>query len=206
MLTRGRIILSYIMAYLIYAMWMVVFELLMKTVFHRTWEEFEHLTIEMLVLLAIIVIVLLVKEITNWQRLFGKIYPIFKEEGMSPHFFQVAEEYGETLESAKTRTPYWLNLSCYYQTMNQDDMALQAFAKADAAYIHSIKNSRSVWKRTLVKQFFNNGLAACLKTGHFDDAKRLYRDGFPYLEKYMTKNDIAVLDTLAEYHFSDEGI
>lgn len=112
----------------------------------------------------------------------------------------MAEGYGETIESTKISTPYWLNLSCYYQTMNQDDMALQAFTKADAAYIHSIKNSRSEWKRIVVKLFFNNGLAVCLKTENLDDARRLYQDGFPYLEKYMTK-DIAVLDTLAEYHF-----
>ena len=200
MISRGRIILSYIVTYILFSMWVVLFELLIKTIFHHTWEEFERMTLETMVGLAIIVLFLLVKEMINWQRLCGKIYPVFKKEGMSPHFFQAAEEYGETIESVKVSTPYWLNVSCYYQIMNQDDLALQAFTRADAAYIHSIKNSRSEGKRKQVEQFFNNGLSVCLKTGHLEDAKRLYQDGFPYLEKYMAK-DIAVLHTLAEYHF-----
>lgn len=201
MISKGRIILSYIMAYILFVMWGVVLQLFMKTVLqHYTWEEFEQQIVGTVVILGIVVLFLLAKELIYWQQLYGKIYPIFKNEGMSPHFFQAAEEYGKTIESVKISTPYWLNLVCYYQTMNQDDMALQAFVKADAAYIHSIKNKKSGGKRTLVKLFFNNGLAVCLKTGNLDDARRLYQDGFPYLQQYMTK-DIAVLDTLAEYHF-----
>lgn len=200
MISRGRIILSHILVYILVSMWGVVLELIMKTTFHHTWERFERQIIEIMVILGIIVLFLLVKQLINWQRLYGKIYPIFKKEGMSQHFFQVAEEYGETIEHVKISTTYWLNLLCYYQTMNQDDKALKAFTKVDAAYIHSIKNSKVKWKQTLVKVFFNNGLSVCLKTGNFDDAKRLYRDGFPFLQNY-TKKDIAVMDTLAAYHF-----
>ncbi len=200
MFSRRTVCLAYMACYIFFSIGIIVFELLVKVVRHSPWEEFQRSTIGTIAIFGVWMLFFFVKDLIRWQQVNGKIYPVFKREGMSPHFFQVAEEYGKTIDRVKISTHYWLNLLCYYQTMNQDDMALQTFTKVDASYIHSIKNSRGRWNRRLVKVFFNNGLSACLKTGHLDDAKRLYQDGFPYLKKNMAK-DIAVLDTLAEYHF-----
>lgn len=196
--SRGTICKAYMAGYIFFSIVIVLFELLVKVVRHSSWEEFQRFTIETIVIFGIVMLFFLAKDIIVWQRVYGKIYPIYKKEGMSPHFFQVAEEYGKTIDNVRISTHYWLNLLCFYQMMNQDDMALEAFKKVDASYIHSIKNSGGDWNRRLVKMFFNNGLSACLKTENLDDARKLYQDGYPYLKKCK---DIAVLDTLAEYHF-----
>lgn len=102
MISRGRIILSYIMTYIILVMWSVVFELLIKAVFHHTWERFERMTIEMMVGFAIIVLFLLVKEMLNWEGLYGKIYPILKTKECHHISFRWRKDMGKPLRVRKS--------------------------------------------------------------------------------------------------------
>ena len=199
MISKKNILLGHIAAFIIMSIGVAIFNLFVKTIFHNTTEIYIRTTILAITIIGIAAAVLCIKEMMNWEKINGKIYPIYKKEGFSTHFFQVAEEYGETITDQRIHTTYWLNLLCYYQSMGQHDKALRAFTKVDAAYIHSIKNERNAERQVLVKLFFNNGLSVCLKTDNLEDAKRIYRDGLPFLQKY--KKNIAILDTLAEYHF-----
>lgn len=161
--------------------------------------------LDIAIVMAIITGIYLTGDLVSWKRVNKIIYPVYLKEGFSSHFFEVAEEYGATLETADLRSRYYLALMCYYQTMEQHDKALTAFTRVDASYIHQIEKKIGLRKRQLVMQFYNNGLYACLKTGHIEDAKRIYQDGCPFLLRYEKSSYVlGILDTLAEYHYQME--
>lgn len=158
-----------------------------------------YISIDMLIIIVLVLGCGLARDLRSWKQLCGVIYPIYKKEGFSSHFFEVAEEYAASLENELTRTRFYINLESYYVSVKRYDKALIAFTKINADYVHSIEHSTSAIKRGAVALFYNNGLDICLKTGHLEDAKRIYQDGWPFLKKREYSK--AILDTLAEYHF-----
>ena len=193
MTSRGKVILAYVIQYIFYWWICVGFYALLGG------RVNVPVIIFMTVWLLIWTGIALIKDLIQWKQCVGVIYPIYQKEGYSSHFFEVAEEYGTTLENVDVRSRYYLSLVAYYLDMNQYDKALIAFTKVDAGYIHRIEKKSGQRKRQLVRGFYNNGLYVCLKTGHMEDAKRIYQDGYPYLKKY--ENRYYIVDTLAEYHY-----
>lgn len=189
--SKGKIILTYI------AMAVAVISFDVLWTFLATGRG--YIGIDMLIVIVLVLGCGLVYDMRSWQLLYGVIYPVYKKEGLSSHFFEVAEEYGASLEKELSRTRFYINLEAYYVSVEQYDKALITFTKINADYIHSIEQSISVVKRGAVALFYNNGLDICLKTGHLEDAKRIYQDGWSFLKKREYSR--AVLDTLAEYHF-----
>ncbi len=195
MISRKKVIWSHLRLFMIFTLLNIV---LIAFPFH--WDIV--LILELfycIITAAIVTLIPMIFAVNSWDRYYRVIYPIYEKEGFSDHFYEVALQYGQTLDKPRRKATYYVNLIACYQATERYEDSVKAFVEIDTAYIAKIKNSWNPFLRSTAMCFFNNGLYTCLKTGRLEDAKRMYRDGYDVLKKY--ENKAHVLDTLAEYHF-----
>ena len=194
MVSRNKVIWSY---FRIFIMCLILHFIMVLPIRRDIIYLFEIMT--GIIIAAIFTLLPMIFAVNRWDQYYRVIYPIYEKEGFSDHFYEVALQYGKTLQKPRYKATYYVDLISFYHRTERYEDSVKAFLEVDTAYIASVKDSWKPSLKKLVMMFFNNGMYTCLKTGRLEDAQRMYRDGYDVLNKY--EKSINVLDTLAEYHF-----